>query len=235
SKKSKRREAKIKEVKAKESSEDDAKVKRKSAIPAPQNDPVKMENAGATKASNGRYVVPNVLIDEDPLPNCRFAFDGVDQFNGGVRREMEEEILFTHTDPRLRAYLKGREYVTAEAYLSSVAGGYRYLTLTVRIASKNARREYGSLRSSSLLNIRLLDGSIVSLFSQDGSSGTIDPQSGDLVYKVLYGIDYQKTKLLAKSEVDQVRIVWSSGYEDYEVYNVDFFTRQLDCLNAKLE
>ncbi|MBX2816742.1 MAG: hypothetical protein KTR24_12115, partial [Saprospiraceae bacterium] len=112
SKKSKRREAKIKEVKAKESSEDDAKVKRKSATPASQNDPVRIENAGATKASNGRYVVPNALIDEDPLPKCRFAFNGVDQFNGGVRREMEGEILFTHTDPRLKAYLKGREYVT---------------------------------------------------------------------------------------------------------------------------
>ena len=38
-------------------------------------------------------------------------------------------------------------------------------------------------------------------------------------------------KALKKGEVDRVRIIWDAGYEDYEVYNLDFFINQFKCLN----
>lgn len=184
--------------------------------------------------SSWEYQLPRVTATESVIDECAFAFDGVDDFSGNSRRDLHSEIFFTHTDARLRPYLRGRDYIVAEGYLSSVSGGYRYLTLTVRIASKNAKREYGAVKPSSLLRLSLLDNSTVSLFSQNGNSGRLDPVTGDVIYKITYGIDYQKAKLLSRSEVDQVRMVWSSGYEDYVVFNVDFFMRQLECLESKV-
>ena len=48
----------------------------------------------------------------------------------------------------------------------------------------------------------------------------------------MYYIDKNTEKVLATSELDTMRLNFTSGYEDYVIYNVDFFTRQLACLNA---
>ena len=171
------------------------------------------------------------VLQEPPSYQCQFTHDGIDEFTQQLKREIAPEMFFYHTDTRLKSYLKDREYLTCQGHLTSISGGFRHLTLQITIASRNAIREYGYVKAGSLLSIRLLDGSTVSLFSQGDQMGNIDGKSGTTTYLIKYPIDYQKEKLLLKSEVDQVRIVWSTGYEDYEVYNVDFFLNQLSCLN----
>jgi hypothetical protein len=166
-----------------------------------------------------------------PGYTCDFTFDGKDNITSNNRRDLTPEIFFTYTDTRLKPYLKDREYITCYGHLSSFAGGFRYVTLQFRFASRNARKEYGYLRSGTLMNIKLINGKAVSLFSQNGDPGAIDPQTGDTVYQALFQIDAKKEKLLSHFEVDEIRIVWSSGYEDYEIYNVDFFINQLECLS----
>ncbi len=163
---------------------------------------------------------------------CEFTFDGIDAFTNQPRRELQPELFFSHTDSRIKPYLKEREYMTCHGYLTSIAGGFRYLTLTFRIASRTAQREYGGIRNGGLLNLLLLDGSTISLFSQGGSQLKVDPETNDIIYRARYPIDYQKEKLILRSEIDQVRVVWATGYEDYEVYNIDFFMNQLVCLNS---
>ena len=34
-----------------------------------------------------------------------------------------------------------------------------------------------------------------------------------------------------KSELDKMRVVWRTGYEDYQIYHVDFLINQINCLN----
>ncbi len=168
-----------------------------------------------------------------PEYKCEFTFHGIDEFTNTPKKELREELFFSFTDARLKPYLKDRDYISCKGYLSSIAGGFRYLTLIYTIASKNANREYGYIKNGSLLNLKLLDGATVSLFTQTENQGLLDPKTGDTVYKVRYPIDYQKEKILARSGIDKVRVVWSSGYEDYEVFNIDFFANQLKCLNSK--
>lgn len=168
-----------------------------------------------------------------PEYKCEFTFHGIDEFTNTPKKELREELFFSFTDARLKPYLKDRDYINCKGYLSSIAGGFRYLTLIYTIASKNANREYGYIKNGSLLNLKLLDGATVSLFTQSEIQGLLDPKTGDTVYKVRYPIDYQKEKILARSGIDRVRVVWSSGYEDYEVFNIDFFANQLKCLNSK--
>lgn len=173
---------------------------------------------------------PNDVV---PEYHCEFSFHGIDDFTNTMKKELKEELFFSYTDERLKPYLKESDYVSCQGYLTSISGGFRYLTLIFSIASKNASREYGYVKTGSLLNLKLLDGETVSLFTQSENQGILDPKTGCTTYKVRYPIDYQKEKLLLKSGVDKVRVVWSSGYEDYEVFNIDFFINQLNCLNNK--
>lgn len=170
---------------------------------------------------------------KSPKYPCEFSFHGIDEFTKTQKKELKDELFFSYTDERLKPYLKDQDYMSCRGYLTSISGGFRYLTLVFSIASKNANREYGYIKNGSLLNLKLLDGETVSLFTQSENQGLLDPKSGNTIYKVRYQIDYQKEKLLLRSGIDKVRVVWSSGYEDYDVYNIDFFTNQLDCLNSK--
>ena len=173
------------------------------------------------------------VMSAPPSYVCQFVHDGIDEFTQQQKRELADEVFFYHTDDRLKTHMKGRDYVHCRGFLTSISGGFRHLTLAITIASRNARREYGYIKSGSLLNIKMLDGSTVSLFSQGDQLGTINSSDGSTTYTIKYPIDFQKEKLLSREEVDRVRIVWSTGYEDYEVYNVDFFQNQLSCLNQK--
>lgn len=192
---------------------------------------IDVENAQAVYTQVNRMTWSSTG-DNHHEKTCEFTFDGIDAFTNQPRRELQPELFFSHTDSRIKPYLKEREYMTCHGYLTSIAGGFRYLTLTFRIASRTAQREYGGIRNGGLLNLKLLDGSTISLFSQGGSQLKVDPTTNDIIYRARYPIDYQKEKLISRSEIDQVRVVWATGYEDYEVYNIDFFMNQLICLNS---
>ena len=47
---------------------------------------------------------------------------------------------------------------------------------------------------------------------------------------MLYYIDGDNKKELSDKEVDKVGIMWTSGFEEYDIYEVDFITKHLDCL-----
>ncbi len=172
------------------------------------------------------------VSNNPPNPPCTFVYSGVDEFTQKEKRQLTAELLFTQTDKRLKPYMKNKEYVTCRGFLTSLSGGFRYLTLEFDIASRTARQEYGHLKSGSLLNIKLLNGETVSLFSQGDSPGTIGTGQ-TTTYSVKYPLDFQKEKIFKKSEIDMVRVVWSTGFEDYEVYNIDFMIKQLACLSGK--
>ncbi len=175
----------------------------------------------------------SVEVEKLEKPPCNFRFNGTDQLTQENRKQLTSQRLFTHTDAHLRNIVSGQEYLSCHGFLTSVSGGFRFLTLRIEIASKTATRDYGYLPSGSLLNIKLLNGQIISLFSQSQAAGKFNPRTGLTTYVARYPIGYQKEKLFLKSEWDEVRVVWSTGYEDYSVHNVDFFINQLGCLASK--
>lgn len=166
-----------------------------------------------------------------PIKSCRYTFEGVDAKTNRVRRDLEPQPLFTYTDEKLRMFLKDKEYLRCQGFLSAVDGGFRVLTLEFTFASPNAREAYGFIEKGSMLGIKLLDGNFVNLTSGAMDRGSYDTKNGLLTYRVQYPIDYALLPFLQRSEVDKVRVFWSSGYEEYEVYNLDFFTRQIACLD----
>lgn len=161
---------------------------------------------------------------------CHFAFEGVDEYSGQKRRDVQKELLFTHTDENLRPYLRDKEYLRCDAFLSSIAGGFRFLSLQFTFAYPNAREAYGFIEEGSFLTIKLLNGEFVNLRAGKLDRGRYDTETGLLTYQVHYPIGANLLNLLGKNEMDTVMVFWSSGYEEYQVYNIDFFIHQLGCL-----
>ncbi len=165
-----------------------------------------------------------------PEKKCNLAFDGVDDFSGKKRREVAKEILFSHTSEDMRPFFKDQDYMTCRAYLSSLSGGITYLSLEITIASESAQRDYGMIEKGSILNIKLMDESNAKLFNNKTDVGVLDELNNTVTYSAQYVINSGEEKVLRRNEIDKIRVIWSSGYEDYEVYNVDFFTNQFNCL-----
>jgi predicted secreted protein len=185
----------------------------------------------------------NTLLDEDglpfahsssvmvspPTPVCEYSYEGKDT-EGRYRRDIEKSYLFSHTDERLRPFLEqGKEYLSCSGFFTQI-GGFRYLSLEFTFAYPNAREAYGFIEKGSYLMIKMLNSQFVTLFSGKMDRGTYDTQTQLLTYSVHYPIDQSQLNLLKRNEVDKIVVSWSSGYEEYEVYALDFFINQIRCL-----
>ena len=164
--------------------------------------------------------------------HCHFDTDTVDQVTGKIRLEMHPEVLFTYTDPDLRPFFKNKDLITSRAMLSKI-GTYTYLSVEFQIASSHSQSNFGNLAEGSLLRFKLMDGEYVSLYNLKGHNGRIDPYSGYTIFIGQYALGKQELKALASSEADKMRVMWSTGFEDYEIYKVDLLIDQLNCLDKR--
>ena len=167
------------------------------------------------------------------MTTSKLAHDGVDEFTGKKIREVAKETFFTHTSENLKAVLKGRDYLTCTGHISSQTGGIKILNLKFSIASDLAQQEFGIIDKGSVLTVKLLDGSAIRLLNKKTDIGIVDPVNKTTEYKGQYIITNKDEKMLSKSEVDKLRVVWSTGYEDYDIYEMDFLIKQLNCINSK--
>ncbi len=191
------------------------------------------EESNREKKVFAKYDPSKDVYFNPPSYECKIAFDGVDEFSGKKRKDVAKDLFFTYTNEELRSIFRDRDYMTCIGYLSSLSGGLKFLTLNITIASQSAQREYGILEKGALINIKLLDGENVKLVNSKTNIGTENPLERSVTYKAQYLISSGDEKKLKKSEVDKVRIIWSSGYEDYEIFELDFFKNQFKCLDGK--
>ncbi|MEO6132004.1 MAG: hypothetical protein ABIQ02_09150 [Saprospiraceae bacterium] len=191
-----------------------------------------------SKISSSRTVSLKIPEDQIPKPyksqpyECKVLMDTVDAITGTRRITLEPGLLFTNTDPDLRPYFKSKELITCYGRLSK-SGPYLYFNIDFQIASSHSQGNFGSLESGSLLRLRLLNGKYVSLNNLKADRGRIDPYSGNTIFTGQYALGKDESKLLISSPLDKIRILWSTGYEDYDVYKIDFFIDQIHCLMAK--
>jgi hypothetical protein len=172
----------------------------------------------------------NTFIYRSKPSTCEVSVNQVDDVTRQRRIILKKSTLFTHTDDELRPYFREEELVSCEGNLSIVSG-FTYFTIEFRIASPNAQRNFGPLEEGSLLRIITINGSTTNMYNLKYDRGRIDPYSGDTIYTGYYSVNKEARKLLSKNEVDKIRIVWGAGYEDYDVYYLDFFVDQFHCLS----
>jgi len=168
---------------------------------------------------------------EAAVPVCAIAFKGADSFSGKKRTDLEPSLFFSFTTEKMRRYFEDGDMIQCEAYMSAVAGGYKFLCVEVTVASETAQKSYGSIEKQGLLSLKLVDGTTVNMYNNKTDNGSLDPLKKTVLYKAQYLIPSEHVKTLTKMDIDKVRLVWSTGYEDYTIYESDFLINQLNCLD----
>jgi hypothetical protein len=154
--------------------------------------------------------------------------DTVDKSHRSNTSVLKPGDLCTHpTD--LRPYFKNKELITCYGRLSRI-DAYVYFTIDFQIASSHSQSNFGGLESGSLLRLRLLNGKYISHSNIKSDRGHIDHYSGNTVFTGQFALGKDEMKMLAASPLDKIRILWGTGYEDYDVYKIDFFIDQIKCL-----
>ena len=161
---------------------------------------------------------------------CVFTHNEVDKFSGKMRRDLKPVILFTYTPKDLRPFLRDREYITCRGYLADLSDGLLFLSLEFSIASNNAQAAFGGIPNGSILSLLLMDGESLRLINSKSDTGYYDPDLGSYIYRSQFQISGVQERILQSAELDQMRVIWSTGYEDYEVFELDFFRNQINCL-----
>lgn len=161
---------------------------------------------------------------------CAMQLDQVDPVTKQRRLVVDQSQLFTHTDEELRPYFRDENLLECVAFLSSVEG-FKYLTVKFIIASPNAKHNFGMLQQQALLRIKLINGTFLNFYNIQADRGIIDQYTGNTIFTGNYSLGKTAEKVLLSSEVDKMRVVWSTGYEDYDIHEVDFFMNQINCLN----
>ena len=111
-----------------------------------------------------------------------------------------------------------------------MGGGKVFLLLEFTIQSANANNAYGGVARNSVLTFRTFEGDQVRLVCTIGDEGHYNDTKNVYTFRAQYPISKGELKVLSRSEIDQARVVWKTGFEDYDILNVDFFIKQLNCL-----
>lgn len=164
-----------------------------------------------------------------PARGCVLITDARDEFSGERRRELQREELFRYTNPSLRPYLQGREHIICQASVSQ-NGKLYLLHLAFTISDANAKRAFGSLPKNGVAILKFLDGETLALTNLRADEGRISDDKITHTFTGQYVLDAAALKKMQKSLLDKIRIAWATGYEDYEIHQVDLIARQLGCL-----
>jgi len=168
------------------------------------------------------------LTDKTRYP-CEITFDGKDPVTRKKKKETGTGRLFTYTQPKLKPYFKSDDFMKCDSRLTKVGKNY-YLTLEFRLRSKDATKNYGKLNTDGEVRIEFIDGTFILGKNIVADSGEIEPYSGNTLYTAIYLISKASINDLEKKLVDNVGVMWSSGFEQYDIYNVDYLQHQVKCL-----
>lgn len=171
----------------------------------------------------------DVMRNPPPRP-CSLAVSTRDEFSGETYRETRRDELFRYTNEVMKKVLPpGQPHIVCEAALSN-SGANTQLLLTFTIHDPNARKSFGSLAKNSIASLKFLDGDTFTLNSTRNDDGVRDESGQFFIYQAQYPFDATLAKKLRKTELDKLRIAWSTGYEDYEVQGVDVLMGAAKCL-----
>ncbi|MEY4925928.1 MAG: hypothetical protein RI894_364 [Bacteroidota bacterium] len=177
-----------------------------------------------------KAVVKEVKKPKAAAAGCELVVNEIDEFTGKEKKSTKARVFFTHTPEAAKKYMRSDDYLTCTGYLSRV-GAYKTLSLTIVVDTPFGQSEYGEISTNSSLMIRMIDGTTVELYCDKGDAGHVDKIKNQTIYNVFYILESSFEAQLKRGEVSRARLVWSVGFEDYELYNLDFFTEQFGCIN----
>ncbi len=170
-----------------------------------------------------------LLGQEKVYKNCNVKFEGIDPVLNKQIKEMNKEELFVYTPDALKTMRLDFPLIEGAGSLARTSG-YTFFELALTINSKRARNDYGYIEKGSVIKFFLLDGNSFYSNNLTNSLPKRTTDANSTMYVASCSIDKEELKMLNNSYIDKIAVVWSKGYEEYEIYNPDFFVNQLSCL-----
>jgi hypothetical protein len=180
-----------------------------------------------------KYDASKDVMINPPSRHCAVEFDGKDAFTGQFKKVLKSQLLFTHTEDFMRATMGNKDYITCDVQVSQVQGGFTYLNLIFKIASRDAQRTFGLLDKGSPISFKFINGKTSTFSNTKTDIGVLDQSGQFTIYKATCELIGTASKVLKENELDVIRIAWSAGFEDYEIVNMDVIQDLLRCLEAK--
>ncbi len=187
-----------------------------------------LHNKNAAISYPENFKVEKIKSPRD-VYDCEIVFDGYDDVLASDKKEIKSEFFFGHSQKKMKSYFKSDDFIKCDAHVSKVGRKY-YITLDFRVKSKDAKKTYGMLRANETMRFEMIDGSKVYCTSMIQNSGTIEPYTGNTLYTGVFEIEKDDLSNLKDNFLDNIGVIWSSGYEQYNIFNVDFLKNQLECL-----
>ena len=166
--------------------------------------------------------------------SCDMAYDGIDLQTKKYRREVMPAAWFEFTPPEIKNQLKKDDLIKCSAQVAQLEDR-SYINLNIQVNSVIAPEEYGSIERGNILQILFIDGKEITLKSKNTSLGKLNSNRDGYVYAVAYDLPENYFKKLRSIEIDRIGIEWSSGLEQYVIYELDLILNQLNCIVRKSE
>ncbi|MEZ4908679.1 MAG: hypothetical protein R2771_13800 [Saprospiraceae bacterium] len=163
--------------------------------------------------------------------NCIIGMDDFDKVTRLRVIGIKNERLFTFTHEKLQEYFTDRPFIDAYGSILKNNIGEFFLSMTFIIDNKYIKTGYNGISTSNMLRISLINNTNIFLTNVLNDTGTIDRNNSIITYNGIFPIKKKDVKLLEKYEVNKMGVMWNGGFEEYNVYNMDFAIRQIECLN----
>lgn len=160
---------------------------------------------------------------------CRWLFNDYDEDAKGLRIQTPFYPTLVYTHPNMQSYYKDDQFMTGSISLSKVRKHY-FLVLELTLKSLDARKSYGNIAQKEEVRIRTVNGDFIYATVLNKTEGIVEEYTGHVKYEIRTKIRKSDLKKLSKAYLDTIGIMWSSGYEEYPIYNIDVLHKPAQCL-----
>lgn len=186
----------------------------------------KSNNARKIRTLDKNLTGQKIITDKG---QCTIEYDELDKLSGERHTKIEYERIFTFTHDKLKQYFTDRPFIEAFGALSK-NGDETLLHLKFEIDTKYIKTGYNGISNESMLRITLINGEKVFINNIINDSGKRNTNANKVTYLGVFPISKKHIKLLKKIELDKFGVLWNGGFEEYEIYYIDFIIKHLECL-----
>ncbi len=192
-----------------------------------QQNPWEIPNPERFSTKKNSKKAAKTLLHPTQRDVCNVAYERVNEMTQEKERGLSSETLFEATPDSYVEFMKGEPYLVGNAHLFK-KGRKTYLSVKLIVDGPTGRAEYGSLEAGAACVFVMLNQEAVQLFIDKTDKGTV--VNKQTLYNVTFQVDKKSAKYLKRSPLDYVEWRWTQGKQKYNVLNIDFFTRQFECL-----
>ncbi len=163
--------------------------------------------------------------------DCNILFNGRNNLNK-KQTTIKEGRMLSYTPSKMKSYYKLSDFLIINGALEKL-DGKTYINIEARFNSKDAMKSYGKIHKTDFLRMEFISGKKIFLTAVEGSEPFLEIHTANSVYKAKYLFESKSDiDILEEEYLDKIGIMWSTGFESYPIYDVDFFHRQLTCLRS---